>query len=84
MKKNWNQPQCTDCWVGVNSEPWIGANGAPDDDGMLLIRKPVRVNYDDWEKALQVCSFCGRVTTSGIFVRADPDTVPHPAPADGE
>lgn len=71
----WNQPQCTDCWVGANSTP------AADDDGGLMIRQPVRVN-DEWADALRVCSFCGRVTASGIFVRADPRSVPYPASDD--
>jgi hypothetical protein len=27
----------------------------------------------------ETCAFCGRVTNGGIYVRADPETVPYPA-----
>lgn len=40
-------------------------------------RKPVRLadGYAHRER----CAFCGEQTMSGIYVRQDPTTVPHPA-----
>jgi hypothetical protein len=32
---------------------------------------------------LEVCAFCGAPTTSGIYVRIDPSTVPFPQEEDG-
>lgn len=29
----------------------------------------------------ETCCECGETTTSGIYVRVDPDTVPHPSEA---
>jgi hypothetical protein len=37
-------------------------------------RHPVRIANPDTE----TCCYCGTPTTSGIYVRVDPDTVPHP------
>ena len=31
---------------------------------------------------VQTCAFCGKPTSAGIFVRADPRTVPFPAQSD--
>lgn len=37
--------------------------------------EPMRMTAPEIEQ----CAWCGRSTTSGIYVRADPTTVPHPA-----
>lgn len=74
-KFSWTQPVCTHCWVQENS--------VPDDDGGALIRTPVRLKNPDnlpWEELLERCCKCGRATTSGIYIRIDPTTVPFPNP----
>lgn len=30
----------------------------------------------------ETCAYCGEPTTSGIYVRDDPETVPYPQPKD--
>ena len=68
---SWTQPVCTHCWVAENS--------VPDDDGGALIRQPNRLKIEGFMEALQRCCKCGRATTSNIFVRIDPTTVPYPS-----
>jgi len=43
-------------------------------------RPPIRLNGVVRER----CSWCGETTTSGIYKRADPATVPYPAEDDDE
>lgn len=38
-------------------------------------RDPVRVK----DAVIEVCCYCGLPTASGIYIRADPATLPHPA-----
>lgn len=64
---SWTQPTCTDCWVRDNSQE------TPEG---LSIRTPVRVRQDDWVP--EICCLCGRLTSSGIFIRVDPSKVPFP------
>lgn len=66
----WNQNCCTDCWIGLH--------GRVREDGGYEVREPHRVASEGAWLPVR-CSFCGRQTTSGIFVRADPRTVPYPA-----
>lgn len=40
-------------------------------------REPVRVALGN--RTAEVCAYCGTSTPSGIYVRANPDTVPYPA-----
>ena len=40
-------------------------------------RNPSRLTIDT--RMLEICSFCGQVTESGIYVREDPRLVPYPA-----
>lgn len=39
-------------------------------------RQPVRLA--NREPALEQCSYCGETTIAGIYLRADPSTVPFP------
>lgn len=43
-------------------------------------RLPVRIKPEYAEE--KTCAYCGEPTKSGIFVRAHPLSVPHPAPDD--
>lgn len=67
----WTQPLCTNCWMRENS--------VPTGDG-LSVRVPTRVKQDDreWGDLLEICCLCGQATTSQIFIRRDPETVPYP------
>lgn len=61
---NWNQVICGPCWTVRN----------PD-------RVPVRLRHAEPQSETgERCSFCGLPTNSGIYVRADPATVPFPQP----
>lgn len=66
---SWTQPVCTHCWVQENS--------VPDEDGGALIRVPTQLLLD-FNDALANCCKCGRATTSRIWIRIDPTTVPYP------
>ena len=39
---------------------------------------PVRIREDLRDE--EVCCMCGRANTSGLFIRVNPSTVPHPTP----
>jgi hypothetical protein len=59
---DWTSPICEDRW-------W-------QDYGMGGRRDPSRLTAEARE--VERCVFCGRETTSGIYVRVDPATVPFP------
>jgi hypothetical protein len=59
---SWTQSCCDRCWV-----PFVIASR-----GQLF--DPTRVRTED----IETCAFCGVETTSGIYVRADPQVVPFP------
>lgn len=65
MKLTWNQACCEQCW--------LTDVGRTEDDE---VRRPVRVVGDALR--LEQCSFCGRHTIFGVYVRRDPATVPFP------
>lgn len=66
----WTQPLCEPCWIAEHH--------TVDLDGSTSVRRPVRSLDTD----LEVCCRCGNLTVAGIYVRADPATVPFPK-ADG-
>ena len=43
-------------------------------------RIPARILPE--HRSVVVCCYCGIVNRDGIFIRADPETVRHPAPDD--
>jgi hypothetical protein len=45
-------------------------------------RIPVRMREQEWH--VECCALCGRLTANGVFVRADPLTVPFPRADDDE
>jgi hypothetical protein len=68
---DWNQPCCERCWIereGIWDEQG-------DDDVLIGLRLPVRLV----DIELEQCSYCGKPTFIGVYVRADPKTVPYPA-----
>lgn len=42
------------------------------------MRNPTRVPVRIRDAELEHCCYCNQQTTSGIYVRVDPDTVLHP------
>lgn len=67
---SWTQPICTDDWVQQNHKP--------DPEGIgILIKTPTKVKQDEFTP--EMCAFCGRLTSAGIFVREDPGKVLFPA-----
>jgi hypothetical protein len=42
------------------------------------VRNPTRTSVRINGGYRETCAFCGVTTTSGIYVRVDPTTVPHP------
>jgi hypothetical protein len=64
---SWNQPRCESCWFEVEGD-WDG-------DHLLAVRRPVR---RPGPTVIEQCAWCGRPTFIGIFVRADPASVPFP------
>lgn len=71
-KPSWNQPQCERCWV-VEHSTWEG-------DQLLDVRLPVRMELGSGPP--ERCAWCGLPTWVGIWVRADPSTVPYPSQGD--
>lgn len=68
---SWSQPVCTDCWLEENT--------VVDPEGGLLVRRPIiLVPPPDWGDRIERCCKCDRRTTSQIFIRIDPSTVPFP------
>jgi hypothetical protein len=47
---------------------WISSRGSDE--------RPVRMHTDYREP--EQCAWCGRLTSSGIYVRIDPATMPYP------
>ena len=66
----WDAPICERCWI--DREAVWDENA--DQDLLIGLRLPVRL----MEPELEVCSFCGLPTFIGVYVRADPATVPYP------
>lgn len=60
---SFTQAVCFDCWNERNPESQVG----PDD--------PRRSNTGPDER----CCDCGAATTSGVYIRVDPSTVPFPS-----
>lgn len=74
-KLSWTQPQCERCWIDANGE-WDMANDASETWQRLVgVRMPTKAT----EPPIERCSFCGAPTIVGIYVRADPASVPYPA-----
>lgn len=69
---SFTQPLCT--------ADWLEREGEWDDNRLVDFRVPVVVRDPDaeWQDQLNRCCICGRPTTSGIFTRIDPTTVPYP------
>jgi hypothetical protein len=65
MSLSWTQPTCERCWIAEHTRA--------DGDG-IAIDIPVRVK----DAGPDVCSYCGFITISGIYTRADPSTVKYP------
>lgn len=60
---SWTQPICNRCWPAFSA----GAH-----QGRVIV--PTRLR----EPEPETCAFCGAATRSGIYVRANPQMVPHP------
>lgn len=67
---SWNQPICERDWVKQNAR-------YNEDDVLTEIRMPYRLTSEHTE--IERCAWCGEPTIFGVYVRADPDTVPYPA-----
>ena len=67
---SWTQPQCERCWINLNT--------AIDPTFEVTIRQPVMVK----DREIETCAFCGEFTIVGIYVRADPSTIPYPKKED--
>lgn len=63
---SFTQPICDSCWPPFSA----GMSG--------VIKEPVRLKVREEER----CCFCNWWTESGIYVRVDPQSVPHPTPDD--
>lgn len=74
---NWNQPICERDWIAQNAV-WDPASGSRDSERLVSVNMPVRLR----EPELERCSWCGRPTIFGVYVRADPASVLFPALAD--
>lgn len=61
----WTHPQCERCWIR-------GETSSNPATGHLEVRRPARLTGD----RLQYCCYCGDLTISGIYRRADPATLP--------
>lgn len=74
----WTHPMCEACWVNERGT-W---ERLPDGSGEYLsaLRMPVLLRRDD--PKVEQCAYCGRPTFVGLFVRADPTTLPFPAKED--
>ena len=70
MSWSWTQPCCERCWIERHAV-WDEAEM----DLLIGLRLPVQVIEPD----LVQCAFCGSPTFIGVFVRADPASVPYPA-----
>lgn len=69
---SWTQPICERDWVAQRAT-W---EQLPDGSEKLVsVPVPVRVIDANVER----CSWCGEATIMGVFVRADPASVPFPA-----
>ena len=71
---NWNQPICEACWIEKHGV-WI-ADAMTGDEQLSAIRQPTRLT----EPPIERCAYCGKPTIFGTYVRANPNTVPYPAP----
>ena len=71
-KPSWNQPQCERCWVVEHS--------TADPRGGFIVSQPVRVTKGSGDP--ERCAWCGLPTWVGIWVRADPSSVPYPSQGD--
>lgn len=68
---SWDCPCCEACWL-VREGVW---DEQGDYDVLIGLRLPVRLV----DAVLEQCAWCGKPTFIGVFVRADPATVPYPA-----
>lgn len=69
---SWDQPCCESCWFELEGQ-WDG-------DRLVSVRRPVhsplrRLGLGEVVR----CAWCGAPTFAGIYVRADPATLPFPA-----
>ncbi len=80
MALSWNQPIC--------EVDWIEREGlfSPDEEhpGLVTlvgVREPIRIQRlaDESPLPIEQCAFCGKPTIFGVYVRADPKSVPYPA-----
>ena len=71
-KLSWTQPQCEACWIEQNM-----THG---DDAVFSIRRPTVLVQEHTH--IEFCAWCGKPTIMGIYVRADPKTVPYPSKDD--
>lgn len=70
----WSQPCCEACWISRNAVI-VDQNGDTSGIRIASVRMPTVIRDPDIEQ----CAFCGSPTIVGIFVRADPKSVPFPA-----
>ena len=87
MTHSWNQPICGRCWITLRGvwepvdehEP-TGSNVRF--TRLVSVEQPVRM-VGEWTE-IERCSWCGQATIFGVFVRADPKSVPYPAEKEDE
>lgn len=72
----WNQPKCERCWI--EHEGRWDTDEAEGITYLSSVRIPFRLTDPDGPRVEQ-CAWCGQPTIVGIYVRADPATVPYPA-----
>jgi hypothetical protein len=73
MKLSWNNPQCESCWIDNNSSTLI-----IDGETVTRVRYPHKVA----DPELETCAWCGHLTIIGIYVRANPESLPYPKSED--
>jgi hypothetical protein len=71
----WNQVMCEACWIEKRGT-WEKVEGTENDYVLIELSMPVRFVPDD--PTLNRCSYCGKPTFVGIYVRDDPTKVPFP------
>jgi hypothetical protein len=71
---SWNQPICEKDWIDQRVVTTVV-------DGIeVVVDIPVPMRMVSEHVAIERCSWCGEPTIFGAYVRADPATVPFPAP----
>ena len=71
---NWNQPICERCWIDRQTEAvWKPSYTILSYANMKL---PVVIQRE--ETKIERCSYCGKPTFLGAYIRDNPEKVPYP------